>query len=125
MDGLDKPIHVKWKDRPEVMAGDGVVIRELFGREATGCREISLAAGDVEGGHEASLHYHEKTAEVYFIFHGFGKAQVDDETFDLAPGDVVYVPKGCRHGLTNDSSLELSVLAVSWPAFDKDDFLTD
>jgi mannose-6-phosphate isomerase-like protein (cupin superfamily) len=47
--------------------------------------------------HDAKLHYHEKTDEVYYVIDGRGTMVLDDEEIELHEGVVVYVPRGVRH----------------------------
>jgi mannose-6-phosphate isomerase-like protein (cupin superfamily) len=61
--------------------------------------------------HDAKLHYHERTDEVYHVVSGTGTMVLDDEEIELHPGVVVYVPRGTRHKAVG----ELTVLVVCIP----------
>ncbi len=61
--------------------------------------------------HDAKLHYHERTDEVYYVIDGTGTMQLDDEQVELRPGVVVYVPRGVRHKARGN----LTVLLVCLP----------
>jgi mannose-6-phosphate isomerase-like protein (cupin superfamily) len=61
--------------------------------------------------HDAKLHYHERTDEVYYVISGSGTMVLDDEEISLQPGVVVYVPRGVRHKAKGD----LTVLLVCLP----------
>ena len=52
-----------------------------------------------------------KEDELYFIISGSGMASVDDETFAIEEGDVVYVEKGVKHDFY-DIDDELTALIV-------------
>ncbi len=60
---------------------------------------------------DATLHYHERTDEVYYVLAGNGRMQVDDEELELREGTVVYVPRGVKHRAWGD----LRVLVVCIP----------
>jgi mannose-6-phosphate isomerase-like protein (cupin superfamily) len=62
--------------------------------------------------HDAKLHYHAKTDEVYYILGGQGQMQLDNETIELHEGVCVYVPRGIKHRAWGD----LKVLVVCIPA---------
>src|ERR1700675_3084964 len=47
--------------------------------------------------HDAKLHYHERTDEIYYVIDGKGAMVLDEEEVELHPGVVVYVPRGVRH----------------------------
>lgn len=61
--------------------------------------------------HDAKLHYHERTDEVYYVIDGRGTMVLDDEEIELHRGVVVYVPRGVRHKAVG----ELVVLTVCIP----------
>jgi mannose-6-phosphate isomerase-like protein (cupin superfamily) len=62
--------------------------------------------------HDAKLHYHAHTDEIYHVISGRGTMVLDGEEVELHPGVVVYVPRGVRHKAVGD----LTVLVVCVPA---------
>lgn len=75
--------------------------------------EQDLAAAEVHHVeiHDAKLHYHQRTDEFYYVIDGTGTMVLDDETIELHPGVVVYVPRGVRHKAIG----RLTVLTVCIP----------
>jgi mannose-6-phosphate isomerase-like protein (cupin superfamily) len=71
------------------------------------------AAGEVHHVqiHDAKLHYHARTDEFYYIISGSGTMVLDDDTIEVKPGVVVYVPRGVKHKAIG----ELTVLTVCIP----------
>jgi mannose-6-phosphate isomerase-like protein (cupin superfamily) len=61
--------------------------------------------------HDAKLHYHERTDEIYHVIAGRGTMVLDGEEVELHPGVVVYVPRGVKHKAKGD----LTVLVVCVP----------
>jgi mannose-6-phosphate isomerase-like protein (cupin superfamily) len=61
--------------------------------------------------HDAKLHYHERTDEVYYVIRGQGTMVLDDEMIELHEGVVVYVPRGVKHKAVGG----LTVLTVCIP----------
>src|SRR5438876_8727036 len=61
--------------------------------------------------HDAKLHYHERTDEIYYVIDGQGTMVLDDEKIELHKGVVVYVPRGVRHKAIG----RLTVLTVCMP----------
>jgi len=61
--------------------------------------------------HDAKMHYHEHTDEIYHVVSGHGTMTLDDEEVELHPGVVVYVPRGVRHKAVGD----LTVLVICIP----------
>ena len=46
---------------------------------------------------DATLHYHQRTDEIYYVLDGHGRMQLDETEIELSEGLVVYVPRGVRH----------------------------
>lgn len=49
------------------------------------------------GGATHEAHYHPNAEETIIVVSGTGRHRVGEEWFDLAPGDVLFVPKGAVH----------------------------
>ncbi len=75
--------------------------------------ENDQAAGEVHHLEitDATLHYHERTDEFYYVLSGQGRMTLDDAEIELHEGVVVYVPRGTRHRAWGD----LKVLVVCIP----------
>jgi mannose-6-phosphate isomerase-like protein (cupin superfamily) len=57
-------------------------------------------AAIVEGvvrGSNVPIHKHDDEEHYWFILEGSGRAMVDEDEFDVEPGDVVITPAGIRH----------------------------
>lgn len=61
--------------------------------------------------HDAKLHYHARTDEIYHVISGQGTMLLDGEEIELHTGVVVYVPRGVKHKASGD----LTVLVVCIP----------
>lgn len=48
-----------------------------------------------------SLQSHKRREEHWTIINGNGKIQLDESIRQVSSGDVVYIPKGCKHRITN------------------------
>lgn len=71
----------------------------------------------------AQRHHHRRTTEVYYILHGTGKVELDEEWAPIGPGCVVHIPAGVRHRVVADDEIETVVVAV--PPFDPADEFVD
>lgn len=120
---MKKPIHIKYKECVKIKALDGIFIREIFEKSKTNIDEVSLATGVVEPHHEASPHFHKRSDELYFIVSGKGRAIIDDKSYNVEKGDVVFIPVGSKHSLENNTDEKLEILAISAPAYTPEDFL--
>lgn len=51
-----------------------------------------------------SLQEHKKREEHWVIIKGTGKAILGESLIDLYPDKYIYIPKGCKHKIINDSN---------------------
>lgn len=110
-------------------AGDGLRIPATpDGRTVTIKVDSELAQGvrmsmiteDLPPDSRIRVHLHEREDEIIFIRSGNGVATLGDREIPVAPGAVVYVPKGVWHGLHNNGSETLGMSAVySPPGFEQ------
>lgn len=66
---------------------------------------------------EADEHYHNETAEFYYVLEGSGHLHLDDRIVELEPHMTVYIPPGVKHYAEGD----VRVLVICVPPFDADD----
>src|ERR1041385_7424469 len=72
--------------------------------------------------HDSKKHYHRKTIEYYFVVEGEGEMELDDETIQIAKGDMVVVPTGVFHTSRPTTVAELHILICALPqGVDADD----
>jgi len=53
---------------------------------------------------ELSLQEHKKREEHWVIIKGKGKVVLGESLIDIYPGKYIYIPKGCKHQIINDSN---------------------
>ncbi|MBR3225726.1 MAG: cupin domain-containing protein [Atopobiaceae bacterium] len=58
-------------------------------------------------GHCMNYHSHSRRDEVWVVVSGHGRAVVDGEMRQIGPGDVVCMPKGCKHTVMAETELLL------------------
>jgi mannose-6-phosphate isomerase-like protein (cupin superfamily) len=114
-------VYVTLADRPEFLAGDHTVLRELLHPSkqplALG---YSLAHGTLAAGARSKWH-RLTSAEVYYIIAGVGRLTVDDSVVSVSPGSVVYVPPGGKQSLENNGSIPIEFLCLVDPAWRPED----
>jgi len=52
---------------------------------------------------ELSLQEHKKREEHWIIIKGNGSAILGESLMDIYPGKYIYIPKGCKHQIINNS----------------------
>jgi quercetin dioxygenase-like cupin family protein len=69
-----------------------------------------------EPGQEHALHAHAGQDKVYHVLEGTGSFLLDGQTLPMHAGDLLVAPEGVRHGVRNDGSTRLLVVAILAPA---------
>jgi mannose-6-phosphate isomerase-like protein (cupin superfamily) len=83
-------VHVTLADRPEFLAGDHTVLRELLHpTKQPVALGYSLAHGTLAPGARSKWH-RLASSEVYYIVAGRGRLTVDASVVAVEPGSVVY-----------------------------------
>ncbi len=114
------------RDRPELPAPDGCILRELLHpqRDAVAL-PYSIAHARLEPGHETRRHFL-RQSEVYHIISGHGRIHVGHETAVVGPGDTILVEPEREQWLENIGETELHFLAIVSPPWnEEDDILLD
>jgi len=78
----------------------------------------SIARARVPPGVTTRWHRLDGIAERYVVVEGRGSVEVGDvPAREVAPGDVVLIPPGCRQRITNTGGADLVFLAICTPRF--------
>jgi mannose-6-phosphate isomerase-like protein (cupin superfamily) len=81
--------------------------------------DLSVARARVAPGVTTRWHRLEGTVERYVILAGQGWVEVGDAlATQVAPGDVVIIPAGCRQRIANKGLDDLLFLAICTPRFE-------
>jgi mannose-6-phosphate isomerase-like protein (cupin superfamily) len=114
-------VHVTLADRPEFLAGDHTVLRELLHpAKQPLALGYSVAHGTVAPGDRSKWH-RLTSSEVYYIIAGRGRLTVDDSVVAVEPGSVIYVPPGGKQSLENPGSTAIEFLCLVDPAWRAED----
>ena len=73
---------------------------------------------------QLSLQEHKRREEHWIIVKGHGKVVIGESILDIHPGKYIYVPKGCKHQVINDSDENIVFTEVQLGSyFGEDDIL--
>lgn len=106
---------------PAFTTKDGSEIRELLAHRNSAIAHQSLAEARLPVGASTLPHYHPETEEIYFLTHGSGRMQIEQELCDVGPGDAIAIPPGARHQITNTGDVVLRLLCCCAPAYEHED----
>jgi mannose-6-phosphate isomerase-like protein (cupin superfamily) len=107
---------------PEIIAGDGTRLRELFhpAREYPFSGRFSLAHATLSAG-DSSRKHRLKSSEVYFVIEGRGEMHIDDQSAEISAGDAVEIPPGSVQWIVNTDRADLVFLCLVDPAWCEED----
>ncbi len=69
----------------------------------------------VPGGPPGPYHYHNRTENFYWILQGEGLLVAEGVQYRLVTDDIVFIPPGVKHSLSNVGEAELRLLEVYGP----------
>jgi quercetin dioxygenase-like cupin family protein len=110
----DQPEYVPAGSGPAYW-GPGDQIRFLLTGAQTG-GAFFLAEVSVPPGGGVPPHFHRRAEETFYVQEGTVAVQVGAKTFQAAPGDCVYLPRGIMHCFKNTRTVEAKFLALVTPA---------
>ncbi len=70
-------------------------------------------------------HHHTNSDNVHIVKRGQGQLVVEGTTYTIKEDDVIYIPAGQKHSLTNASEETFEIFEVYTPAGDQFDFVID
>jgi mannose-6-phosphate isomerase-like protein (cupin superfamily) len=77
----------------------------------------------VPGGPRGKVHHHTQADNVYIVKRGEGTLTIEDKTYVIRENDVVYIPAGVKHSLSNLGSELLELFEIYAPAGQQFDFV--
>lgn len=123
----DKLIIKHIEDIDQIIAGDACYLREIFHPDRDNVQtHHSLAYAYVEPGGRTLNHYLDKQSETYYIIKGEGLMHVNEDSFEVKPGNSYYIPAKGRQWLENKSDQRLEFLViVDMPWELEDEYVVD
>jgi mannose-6-phosphate isomerase-like protein (cupin superfamily) len=79
----------------------------------------------VPGGPRGRLHHHTHADNVYIVKRGEGTLTIEGETHVIRENDVVYIPAGLKHALSNLGSEVFEIFEIYAPSGQYMDFVRD
>jgi mannose-6-phosphate isomerase-like protein (cupin superfamily) len=76
-------------------------------------------------GPRGRVHRHTRSDNVYIVKSGEGLLTIEGDTHAIGTDDVVFIPAGVRHSLSNVSDRELVIYEIYAPAGAAFDFIAD
>ena len=116
-----KETVIKADEKKEYFLAEGCHILEMWNSSAD--PEVSIARARVRPGTATLRHRLRDTVERYVIVAGTGLVEVGDlPATEVAPGDVVVIPRGVPQRITNTGPGDLIFLCICTPRFVPGDY---
>ena len=110
---LRRASDVRSERKPGRAKGQGFFECRYLVEEGENENGLQFIHEDVlEPGASFGVHRHIDSEELYVILDGTGRASVDDEEWEIGPGDVVTLHKGQSHGISAAPTSSLRFLAI-------------
>lgn len=101
-------------DRPIYSVTSGITTFLAYGDETK--RQFSLFRDVIPPGREAIPHLHTREDEFYYLVEGTAEVVTGSQTRVATAGNLIFLPKGKRHGFKNIGSIPLKMLVAVTPA---------
>ena len=112
---------IKQTAAPVIETPLGEKIYELLGHETgADAPKHSIARVKIVPGGMSLRHYHPVVEESYWITAGNGTLEVGEETMEVAAGDMIQIPIGSPHKISNTGSEVLEMTVFCAPAWTPD-----
>jgi mannose-6-phosphate isomerase-like protein (cupin superfamily) len=90
-----------------------------LGTHAVDVHFNSLSSGRPRG----KLHKHSVADNVYIVHSGKGELVVENEIHTIRKGQIIFIPAGMKHSLSNLSDELFEIFEIYAPAGDRFDFI--
>jgi mannose-6-phosphate isomerase-like protein (cupin superfamily) len=75
------------------------------------------------GGPSGRYHRHSKADNVYIVMGGVGQLVADGETYSVSHGQIIFIPAGVPHSLSNPGEEPFRIFEIYAPAGPDFDFV--
>jgi mannose-6-phosphate isomerase-like protein (cupin superfamily) len=110
-------VEVPWEQFPGHFGG--ALSKPLVRPETAGSRLIDYRISTYRPMAYVELHTHEVQEQVYHVLEGEGMMETDGERRVVRKHDVIFIPPGVAHAITNAGLTDLTFIVVTTPIEDR------
>ena len=110
-------VEVPWKEFPGHFGG--ALSKPLVGPETAASRRIDYRISCYQPMAHVALHTHKVQDQVYHVLDGEGMMEMDGKRQVVRKHDVIYIPPGVEHGISNTGLTDLTFIVATTPADDE------
>jgi mannose-6-phosphate isomerase-like protein (cupin superfamily) len=108
--------EVEWRQFPDHFGG--ALSKPLVKPETAGSRHIDYRISMYQPMAFVKLHKHKVQEQVYHVLEGEGLMEIDGERRVVRRHDVIFLPPGVEHAISNTGLVDLVFLVVTSPPSD-------
>ena len=108
--------EVPWQEFPGHFGG--ALSKPLVRPETAGSRLIDYRISCYQPMAHVAPHAHKVQEQVYHVLEGEGMMEVDGKRRLVRRHDVIYIPPGVEHGISNTGLTDLTFIVATTPAED-------
>ena len=110
-------VEVPWQEFPGHFGG--ALSKPLVRPETAGSRLIDYRISCYQPMAHVALHTHKVQEQVYHVLDGEGMMEMDGKRQVVRKHDVIYIPAGVEHGISNTGVTDLTFIVATTPADDE------
>jgi mannose-6-phosphate isomerase-like protein (cupin superfamily) len=108
--------EVPWQEFPNHFGG--ALSKPLVMPETAGSRHIDYRISMYQPMARVALHKHRVQEQVYHVLEGEGLMEIDGTARVVRKHDVIFLPPGVEHAISNSGLVDLVFLVVTSPVTD-------
>ncbi|OAF03697.1 cupin [Bradyrhizobium centrolobii] len=108
--------EVPWREFPNHFGG--ALSKPLVMPETAGSRRIDYRISMYQPMAYVAKHHHEVQEQVYHVLEGEGLREIAGKTHVVRKHDVIFLPPGVEHAISNSGLTDLVFLVVTSPVID-------
>ncbi|HEV8257330.1 MAG TPA: cupin domain-containing protein [Casimicrobiaceae bacterium] len=109
-------VEVPWEQFPGHFGG--ALSKPLVRPETAGSRLMDYRISTYQPMAYVALHTHKVQEQVYHVLKGEGLMEMDGRRQVVRKHDVIFIPPGVEHGITNTGLTDLTFIVVTTPIDD-------
>jgi len=110
-------VEVPWQEFPGHFGG--ALSKPLVRPETAGSRLIDYRISCYQPMAHVALHTHKVQEQVYHVLDGEGMMEMDGKRQVVRRHDVIYIPPGVEHAITNTGLTDLTFIVATTPPDDE------
>lgn len=115
--GIRNIAAVPWQQFPDHFGG--ALSKALVGPGDTDIKGIDYRISSYQPMAYVAAHTHKVQEQVYHVLDGEGLMELDGESTVVRRHDVIHIPPGIEHAISNSGLVDLVFLVVTAPASDE------